>query len=473
MTQFDSMPILRRLLASLFALSLGGCASFSDDGGFSSVAKLTKEKTGAEVKWTRGEGDRDGIATRVNELLAQPLSVETAVQIALLNNRGLQADFAELGIAEASMVAASRLPNPGFSYIHNKRGDEIEIERGVHFNLMRLLMMPLTAKMESARFEVAQSAAAMSAIRLAGETRKAYIQAVAAEEGVRYAHKVRDVAEASAELARRMATVGNWSRLQQAREQGFYADAALNFARAEQNRVRSRESLTRLLGLWGKETAFMLPERLPDLPKLPDERPDIEQHALASRLDVMSAKRSAASLAANLGLSKATRFINVLETGVTRETSNEAPTRRGYEISIELPLFDWGTSRIAQAESLYMQAVNRAAEAAINARSEVRESYLGYRVAYDIAKHYRDEVVPIRKRIADENLLRYNGMLIGVFDLLSDARSQISSVNAYIESLRDFWLAESDLQMAMIGKPTGAISGEMRTTMTGGTGGGH
>ena len=120
-----------------------------------------------------------------------------------------------------------------------------------------------------------------------------------------------------------------------------------------------------------------------------------------------------------------------------------------------------------------MQAVNRAAEAAINARSEVRESYLGYRVTYDIAKHYRDEVVPIRKRIADENLLRYNGMLIGVFDLLSDARSQISSVNAYIESLRDFWLAESDLQMAMIGKPTGAISGEMRTTMTGGTGGGH
>ena len=461
------------LCASLFALSLGGCASFSDDGGFSSVAKLTKEKTGAEVKWARGEGDRDSIATRVTELLAQPLSVETAVQIALLNNRGLQADFAELGIAEASMVAASRLPNPGFSYIHTKRGDEIEIERGVHFNLMRLLMMPLTAKMESARFEVAQSAAAMSAIRLAGETRKAYIQALGAEEGARYAMKVRDVAEASAELARRMATVGNWSRLQQAREQGFYADAALNFARAEQNRVRSREALTRLLGLWGNETAFVLPERLPDLPTAAVERPDIEQHALASRLDVMSAKRSAASLAANLGLSKATRFINVLEAGVTRETSNEAPTRRGYEISIELPLFDWGTSRIAQAESLYMQAVNRAAEAAINARSEVRESYLGYRVTYDIAKHYRDEVVPIRKRIADENLLRYNGMLIGVFDLLSDARSQISSVNAYIESLRDFWLAESDMQMAMIGKPSGAAAGEMRTNMTSGAGGGH
>ena len=115
--------------------------------------------------------------------------------------------------------------------------------------------------------------------------------------------KVREVAEASAEMARRMASVGNWSRLQQAREQGFYADAALNVARAEQASIRSRESLTRLLGLWGKQTAFMLPERLPDLPKVPDERPDIEQRAMQTRLDVLGAKLSAQSLASNLGLS--------------------------------------------------------------------------------------------------------------------------------------------------------------------------
>src|SRR5687768_16583003 len=101
-----------------------------------------------------------------------------------------------------------------------------------------------------------------------------------------------------------------------------------------------------------------------------------------------------------------------------------------------------------------MQAVNRVAETAVNARSEVRQAYIGYRTHYDIARHYRDEIVPTKKRIADENLLRYNGMLIGVFDLLADARSQIASVNSYIEALRDFWLAQSDLQMALIGKPS-------------------
>ena len=127
--------------------------------------------------------------------------------------------------------------------------------------------------------------------------------------------------------------------------------------------------------------------------------------------------------------------------------------KKGYEISFELPLFDWGSSRVARAEHIYMQSVERVADAAINARSEVREAYGGYRSAFDIARHYRDEVVPLRKRISDENLLRYNGMLIGVFELLADARSQVASVNGYIEALRDFWIAQADLDMALIGKP--------------------
>ena len=464
-----------RLSASVcLALGLTGCATFSNDGGFSTIESITKDKLGKDVRWVRTDTEQDANSRRVAELLSKPLSVDDAVQIALLNNRGLQADFAELGFAEASMVAASRFPNPGFSFIRTKRGDEIEIERGLHFNLVKLLTLPLSAKVEAQRFELAKGNAAVMAIRLANETRKSYFQAVAAEETMRYMRKVREVAEASAELARRMASVGNWSRLQQAREQGFYADAALNVARAEQANIRSRESLTRLLGLWGAQTAFTLPERLPDLPKAPDERPDIEQRAMQTRLDVIGAKLSAQSLASNLGLSKATRFINVLEIGLTRETSNEAPVSRGYEISLELPLFDWGTSRVAQAQALYMQGVNQAAETAINARSQVRESYRGYRVAYDIARHYRDEVVPIRKRIADENLLRYNGMLIGVFDLLADARAQIASVNSYIEALSDFWLAESELQMAMIGTPSGtAVTSGARAAITTQAGGGH
>jgi outer membrane protein TolC len=177
--------------------------------------------------------------------------------------------------------------------------------------------------------------------------------------------------------------------------------------------------------------------------------------AMARRLDVQAARLQTEALARNLGLTRTTRFINVLEFGPARvlEGTAGAGYKKGYEVSFELPLFDWRTARAARAESLYMQSVEAAAQTAINARSEVREAYLAYRSSYDIARHYRDEIVPIKKRISEENQLRYNGMLIGVFDLLADARTQISSVNSYIDSLRDFWIAQADLEMAVIGRP--------------------
>ncbi|HET7159975.1 MAG TPA: TolC family protein, partial [Burkholderiales bacterium] len=146
-----------------------------------------------------------------------------------------------------------------------------------------------------------------------------------------------------------------------------------------------------------------------------------------------------------------------IEVGYQRVSETGQPRKSGYEVEIRLPLFDWGGARVARAEHTYMQAVNHAADIAIRARSEVREAYGAYRTAFDLARHYRDEIVPLRKRISEENLLRYNGMLIGVFDLLADARSQIASVNSYIEALRDFWLAQSDLQMALIGKPSPSV----------------
>jgi outer membrane protein TolC len=450
-----AVPVRLTGLAAV-VLVLSGCASLSPDGGFATVEKATAERIGTPVQlaWARQPEDLDRIAQRVDELLGKPLSMNDAVQVALLNNRGLQAAYAELGITEAEVVQAGRLPNPGFSFGRLTKGDEIELERGLHVNLARLIAMPLVQRVEARRLEQVRTTVAMQVLSLAADTRKAWVQAVAAEESVRYSRQVMQAAEAGAELARRMAQVGNFNKLQQAREQGFYADAALNLARAEQQQRAARERLTRLLGVWGTQTAFKLPERLPDLPTQPRDLPDIERTALAQRLDVTAARNGAEATARNLGLTRTTRFVNVLELGLVRNSSNEAPTQKGWEIGFELPLFDWGGARVARAEGIYMQSLHRAAETAINARSEVREAYGAYRSAWDIAKHQRDEIVPLKARISEENLLRYNGMLIGVFELLADARSQIASVNGAIDALRDFWIAQADLDMALVGKPS-------------------
>ena len=466
----------RTLLLALAPLLLAGCAGFSPDGGFGAVEQTARERLGKEVKWTRSEADREAVANRIGELLAAPLSVDDAVQIALLNNRGLQAAFFELGISEAELVRAGRLQNPHFSMFHASKREggtrDYKIEQALTFNLFSLLTIPQAVEVNKRQFEQTQRAVSLQVLRLAADVRRAWTQTVAAGETLRYMEQVMEAAEAGAELARRMQGAGNFSALARAREQGFYADAALNLARAQQAHVAARERLTRLLGLWGEQTAFKLPERLPDLPTAPLDAPDIERQAMTSRIDLQIAKLDAEATARNLGLTKTTRFIDVLEIGPARvlEGRRGESYKKGYEISFELPLFDWGSSRVVRAESIYMQAVERAAEAAVNARSEVREAYSGYRTAFDIARHFRDEVVPVRKRISGENLLRYNGMLIGVFELLADARSQVASVNGYIESLRDFWLARADLDMALIGKPDLAAPAAATAAVTDGAG---
>ncbi|TXT24896.1 MAG: outer membrane protein [Rhodocyclaceae bacterium] len=463
---------LRPGILILATATLAGCATFSEDGGFHTIDRTASERLGKEVRWARSEDERHILRSRVAELLAQPLDVEAAVQVALFNNRGLQASFFELGISEADLVQAGRFPNPHFSMLRASKaepgGREYKIEQALTFNIFALVTMPLAVEVEKRNFEQTQRLAAMEMVRLATETRKAYFTAIAAEESVRYQQKVKDAADAGAELARRMAGVGNINKLQQAREQGFYAEAALNLARAEQRRIVTRERLTRLLGLQDVD-AFRLPERLPDLPKAAEELPAIEQTALDQRLDLQAIRIETEALARNLGLNRATRLVNVIEFGPARvlEGTKDSGYKKGYEISFELPLFDWGGAKVAKAESIYLQAVERAAEAVTNARSEVRDAYHAYRTAHDVARHYRDEIVPLNKRIADENLLRYNGMLIGVFDLLADARSQIASVNSYIEALRDFWIAQSDLQMALIGKPSPAAGVRASVAETG------
>ena len=447
--------MMRLTTISLATLLLGGCAAFSSDGGFGSVEQLSKERIGQAPSYQQTAEQVDTARGRVAELLKQPLTANSAVEIAMLNNRGLQASFSELGVAEADLVKAGRLRNPSFRFGYLSGSGIAEIDRSIVFDVLGLLTMPTAKRVEQSRFEQVQLQAAYDAVGVATEARRAYFNAVAAVELVKYYLQVKDAADTSNDLARRMVQAGNFSKLAQMREQAFYGDATVQLARAQHQAIVERERLVRALGLFGDQLGFQLPERLPELPAQPTEPKNAEQAAIEKRLDVLMAKRATEGIAKSLGLTKTTRMVNVLNVGYQNKSTTGEEGKSGYEIELELPLFDFGTSRVARAEATYMQALHRTAEVAVNARSEVRESYSAYRTAYDLAKHYRDEVVPLRKRISEENLLRYNGMLSSVFELLADSKDQIMSVTGYVEALRDYWVSEANLQTALTGRSPG------------------
>jgi outer membrane protein TolC len=452
-------PAVSRLAAAVLVSALAaGCTTFSTDGGFGGVQSAATDRgLKQDAKWIRSDKDAANARDTVQKLLASPLTAESAVQIALVNNPGLQATYSELGIAESDIVQAGRLRNPGFSFSRLSRGDEIEIDRTFMFDILGLITMPIRTDLERRRFELTKSRVAGDVLQVAADTRRAWYRAVSAQESAKYASQVKDAAEASAELARRMAAAGNFSKLDHAREQAFYAEATAQLARARQVALSERERLTVLMGLWESDTRFELPDRLPDLPGNAREVADLESLAMKQRLDVQRSMKEAEDIASSMGLTRTLGFINVFELGYQRNSETGLPRQTGYEIALRLPIFDWGGAKVARAEYTYMQAVNRAADTAVKARSEVREAYAGYRTAYDLARHYREEIVPLRKRISDENVLRYNGMLISVFELLADARQQIAAVNAAIEALRDFWIAETNLELAVNGRSPGSM----------------
>ena len=445
------MPF-HRTLCVVAALSVQACTSIQLDTEISAVSSQVDPSGQRQLVWVRTPEQASWVKDQVNQLLSKPMTVDVAVDIALLNNQGLQSRLAQLGIGKAEFEQSSRLPNPGFRFGRFTSGDEREIERSVHINVLRVLLMPLTQKAEQQRLLQNRFQTASDVLSLTAKAQRAYYESVAATQLLDYAKQVLKAAQASHELAKKMEQAGNFSALQKAREQGFYADAVQGVTRAQNYRTTTFQVFIRLLGL-PANTVLLLPERLPDLPTELASESTIQSLGLTRRLDVQSEQMGLQYTADILGLTKATRFITVFDLGGIRDTSTQTVGRRGYEMGIELPIFDSGEARLARAEAVYRQAMSQTQETIINANSEIIQSFATYQAAYAMAKYQREEIVPLRQRILDENLLRYNGMFIGVFELLAEARAQVNSVSAYIELLRDFWISQVQLNQSLTGKP--------------------
>jgi outer membrane protein TolC len=444
------------LFIGFTALSAGGCATFTADGGFAPVADAARRNLGREVEWPRNAAEQAKVDAQVADLLKRPLSAQDAVQVALLNNRALQAEFEQLGISEADLVQAGRLQNPRFDLRHASRAGQYDVEETLSFNVLSLLTMPYARAVERQRFAETQSAVILQIAQLAKDTREAFYSAVAAKASLSYVRRIRSAAETGATLAQKMVAAGNWNRLDQAREQSFYADAVESSVRTQLAEASAREKLLSFMGLDAREdgaAGFQLAQALPDLPAQLEQLSDVESAVLQDRLDLQIMRQQIDELRQRLKLTRTTRFINVLDAGATRvqQGSRDAPYERGYTLTLEVPLFDSGDARARKAEAAYAQAVDRFTQAAIDARSQIRLAYAGYRAAFDLARQQRDELLPLRQAVAQENLLRYNASQISIFELLSDVRDQAAATERHLQGVRDFWIAKSRLDGALLG----------------------
>ena len=466
----------KTLVLFIAVLGLSGCASYDLNQGLERVNRDASSFTQSELNLAKTKEDRDKRLAVTTQLLAKPVGQKEAVQLLLANSPAFQALLAQNWAEAASAAQSGRISNPTFAFESVVTGTETELNRFLTFGLLDLITLPQRSAIANYRVEQAQIRMSMEVVDQVTRVRQSWVRAVAAEQSYRYAGQVFASAEASAELAQRMESVGNFNKLTRARHQSFYADAATQMATAKQVAVSRKEELVRLLGLDEAQAKQMsLPERLPNLPKQPMAPEDVAKQVSQERLDIQQAKAALNAAAKAQGLNKVTSFTDI-ELSVRRGSVSDSSTslyssRSGYEVGVKLPIFDWGDLQRDAMSAQTLAAANQLEATVRSAGSSLRENYAAYRTAYDISAHYKDEVIPLRKVISEENVLRYNGMLIGVFELIADSRDQIGAVISAIAAEQQFWLTDAALQATLIGRPTSigvaAISSTTSNTAAG------
>ena len=452
-------------------LGLTGCASFNIGKGVDRVNRDANSFTQGELNLAQNKEERDRRLVATTQLLAKPVRQKEAVQLLLANSPAFQALLAQNWAESASAAQSGRISNPTFAFESVVTGSETELNRFLSFGLLDVITLPQRAAIANYRVEQAQIRMTAEVVDQVTRVRQAWVRAVAAEQSLKYAGQVLASAEASAELARRMELVGNFNKLTRARHQAFYADAATQLANAKQVSLSRKEELVRLLGLdEAQAKQLVLPERLPNLPKQPMSPEDVAKQVSQERLDIQQAKAALNAAAKAQGLNMVTSFTDI-ELSVRRGTVSDSSTssfsaRRGYEVGVKLPIFDWGDLQRDAMNAQTLTAANQLEATIRSAGSSLRENYAAYRTAYDISRHYKDEVIPLRRVISEENVLRYNGMIIGVFELLADSRDQIGAVISAIAAEQQFWLADAALQATLIGRPTSIGVAAISTTQS-------
>jgi len=441
---------------------LSGCAAVDQRAGFSEVSAAAKERTGMKVVWNAGTKLDADVAQEVRSLLSNKLSVDQAVQAALLNNRELQAMYADLGVSQADLVQAGLLENPIFdgTVLFPFEGGPVRAEVGVAMNFLSILYMPLRKRVAAARFEDAKLQVTGAVIDFAATVEAAYYSHQANKQLLELRQTIIKALDASADFARRLHEAGNITDLDLRREQALTREARLELALVETSLMQTRERLNELMGVWGADTSWQIGDRLPDVPEQPLQIDQLERDAIRKSIDLTSARQKIIIAGEQLGLNKGTALVPDLEIGGFGERE-EAVWAVGPGLAFPIPLFDQGQARIGRSVAELRRARQQYYALGVRLRSSARAVRARLRGARDFVLYYQEVLLPLREEIMRETQLHYNAMQLGVFDLLRAQERQIEAGVSYIQALRDYWLVRTEIDQLLKGRLPGGGGGSV------------
>ena len=459
----------RSALPVVAAGLLAGCASVNPQPAFVDVQRKVTERTGQEARWISSAQEADDATGMVRGLLTQELTADRAAQVALVNNRSLQATLTEIGVSQAEFAQATRVSNPDFhSFVRfpDRPPDGTNVELSLFQDFLDILVQPLRKKLGAAQLEQTKLRVGDEMLRLMAETKAAYYTLVARRQLVSRLELIRELGQTAAEFARKQQEAGNINDLERLNHDAAYNQSKVEVALAQVEVRRDRERLNRLMGLWGADTDWKAEARLPEIPgqEIPFER--LESLAVRQRLDLDAARWGVDLVGRALALKKKTRFFPIgIQVGIQREKGTDGQRVTGPSLELQLPIFDTGKAQVALLEAEYLRAQRQLEALAVNARSEVREARDSMIAARDLAGYYGTVLLPQRFAILEQTQRHYNMMFKGAYDLLLAKQAEAQAERARIEAWRDYWIARTELERALGGRlPRPGDAGEAQAS---------
>ncbi|PAP78213.1 TolC family protein [Rubrivirga marina] len=459
------------LILLLGAVGFGGCAGVRPQAAFDDVEATLAERTDSRVAWATGTAEDAALRAAVDSLLADSLTAGAAVQIALLNNRRLQATYEDLGVAQASLVQAGLLSNPVFgarALWPIEGGGAPDLGFNVAFEFLDVFYLPLRKRVARSAYEAARYRVAAAVLDLAARTRTAYIRAQADQLRLAMQARIVQNTEAGYTAARLLREAGNVPAVDLLAEQALYEQARLDLLVAEGAAAESCETLVRLMGLSGPAAAIDLPTALPpvpaesplpfvrtsteaDLPGAVVDAAALERLAVEASLDLAAARQDVETAAARLGIANVESVLPDLEAGGEFERE-EGEWQAGPEAEVVLPLFDQGQAARAAGRAELRRARALYEAVAVDVRSAARVLAQRLATARRAGLHYQTTVLPLRAELSAQTLRQYNAMQTGVFGVLQAQRQEAEAARAYADALAAYWTARADLDLLLQGR---------------------
>ena len=436
------------MYAQLFLILLLGCTPVSEKMGLSEVQEFIRKGSSQAVPITSVLSQE--MIAKIDSLLLGKLTLDAAVQIALLNNPSIQVIYKDLDIAYADVIQAGMLENPTLNatVLYSEEGTGQHTEFSIEQNVLDILLLPLRKKLAREEYNQVKLQVGDAVLEIINETKTAFFILQANQQLTALQKDVLRAAEAAEELAARQFEAGNINTLDLASHQAALHDAKLEWMRNEAELFSNQENLHRLMGLTGANPKLNIEADLSKLPLSDPDLSDVIRTALAQRLDLAAVQQELVIFKKALFLAR-TEAVPDISGSMVKESSPDENPHVGPGIELDIPLFDRGQANVARLKAQLSQSKKQIEVLKQDIRSEIRIIHNQMDTKRKAVEYYRDIIIPVHEDVVQASQLEYNFMLLGAYTLLQVKQDEINARRNYILTLRDYWIFRTELERAV------------------------